>query len=306
MNASRTQSSATVYFELPWYRLAFPVPVASGKAHAGTWQAVLEVDRGLYERYAAIRDKEGTRINGVRYISRYASRGVMRREKIEDDRKRPYCPRRHSLRRKCHPGDLQTGRCAPCGPRHGGRIVCAPCGLVLRARIAISDRSIMRPHQHGVSDDMHMGAGLVVVTSGGGLCADCDRHAQMMMAECVALSMGSAVLVSSACLAFAGLPSAYDLVSATRLAGVVPQRDPYPPKPSQIWSRAVRRGSVDATPASLIAPAVFDDASRPCAVAAPAPIRLRGSPCGRHQRVADERPLLGARRTLCLTLVVWG
>jgi hypothetical protein len=67
MNASRTQSSATVYFELPWYRLAFPVPVASGKAHAGTWQAVLEVDRGLYERYAAIRDKEGTRINGVRY-----------------------------------------------------------------------------------------------------------------------------------------------------------------------------------------------------------------------------------------------
>jgi hypothetical protein len=57
----------TVGTNMSWYHFALPVPVASGKAHAGTWHAVLEVDPGLYERYAAIRAKQGTLINGVRY-----------------------------------------------------------------------------------------------------------------------------------------------------------------------------------------------------------------------------------------------
>lgn len=66
-NAGTFGATYTVGTNMSWYRFTFPVPVASGKAHGGTWHAVLEVDPGLYERYAAIRAKLGTRINGVRY-----------------------------------------------------------------------------------------------------------------------------------------------------------------------------------------------------------------------------------------------
>ncbi|MFM0441796.1 tyrosinase family protein [Paraburkholderia strydomiana] len=66
-NVATFGASYTVGTNMSWYHFAFPVPVASGKAHAGTWHAVLEVDPALYERYAAIRAKQGTWINGVRY-----------------------------------------------------------------------------------------------------------------------------------------------------------------------------------------------------------------------------------------------
>lgn len=58
----------------------------------------------------------------------------------------------------------------------------------------------------------------------------CDQHADMTMAECVALGMGLALPASAQVLAIHELHAAFPATAMLFRTGTSPERDPYPPK----------------------------------------------------------------------------